>query len=91
MLEEYEEDTQVKCRGKWVFDNNSSDGAENPHYFKSKVCQAAVVANVPLHYPLRTNQSWRASPALYQLTSVRQADIHHANTSIPPIPQRRGQ
>lgn len=37
---------------------------------KQDPVKSVMAANIPLHFPQRSNQSQRATPSLYQLTSI---------------------
>lgn len=96
MHKEYEEDTQIPCCTTFGLKEsgflNTMALMEQKNHIKSKTLYRTVMAaDIPLHFPLRTNQSQRAPPALYQLTSIRQPDIRHANTFILAISRQRGQ
>lgn len=79
-----------RCRAfsvkwKWIFwENNGKDGAENPHYIWSFPGTVGRLTSPSIN-PLR-GQSKAASlnRPLYQLTSVRQADIRHAIGALAP-------
>lgn len=79
-----------RCRAfsvkwKWIFwDNNGKDGAENPHYIWSFPGTVGRLTSPSIN-PLRgQSKALSLNRPLYQLTSVRQADIRHAIEALAP-------